>query len=96
MSCNISFTPAFTKLGFSPVILAQVFLASEVQLFQTCCLSHEIFTWLIHRQRKYHLLYEQQLVVSLLIIYQRRKTSPSGNILFSLWTGDDRVMNGHS
>lgn len=100
MSSNIVLTPAFIKLGRSPVILAQIFLASEAWRLQTCCLPHENFTFLIHRKESTICCMsvgdKQQLVVSLLIIYHRKKISPSRNILFSLWTGDDRVMNGHS
>lgn len=58
MSHSIFFTPTFIELGCSPVILAQIFLTNEVWLLQTCCLSHEVFTLLIHRPRSYHLLYE--------------------------------------
>ena len=82
VSRNIFLTPAFTKLGCSPVILAQVFLASEVWLLQTCCLSHEVFTLLIHRQRKYHLLYErtrQAAACSFIINYLPEKEN------FSIW-----------
>lgn len=76
VSPNIFFTLTFTKLGCSPVILAQICLAREAWLLKSCCLSHEVFTLLVCRQRKYHLLYEctrQAAAYSFIINYLPEK-----------------------
>lgn len=78
---NIFLTPAFTKLHCSPVILEAFFLESEVWLLQMCK-RHEIFTLLIHRQSKHHLLYEskrQAAACSFLINYLPEKEN------FPIW-----------